>query len=177
MFLDEVMFTYSTIQERDYSAKGENLIIPEKTLKGKTYAVIMCVSADEGVEYYEVYEKAIDVEYFMEFLRSLRQYLKGQKFSLFLDNLRVHHSRKVKEYCDRKGIGLVFNLAYSPEYNPIETVFSLLKAKYKKEKHISMVKEGSFQPLQIITESIEDLNKDTVKKISAKGLKQLTDLS
>lgn len=49
------MFTYSTVQERDYSSKGENLIIPEKTLKGKTYAVIMCVSAEDGVEYYEVY--------------------------------------------------------------------------------------------------------------------------
>ena len=53
---------------------------------------------------------------------------------MFLDNLRVHHTNKVKELCKELDIPLVFNLAYSPDYNPIETYFSLLKNHYKRLK-------------------------------------------
>ena len=51
-----------------------------------------------------------------------------------MDNLRVHHTLDVKDLCKEYGIPLIFNLAYSPEYNPIETYFSLLKNLFKRAK-------------------------------------------
>lgn len=53
---------------------------------------------------------------------------------MFLDNLRVHHTIVVRELCKKLDIPLVFNLPYSPEYNPIETYFSLLKNLFKRMK-------------------------------------------
>jgi transposase len=57
------------------------------------------ISAEEGIEYYEVHERAIDTEIFIDFLKDLREECHREKIALFLDNLRVHHSLKVKEFC------------------------------------------------------------------------------
>lgn len=46
---------------------------------------------------------------------------------IFLDNLRVHYSLRVREYCRENKIELVFNAAYSSEYNPIERLWALSK--------------------------------------------------
>jgi transposase len=53
---------------------------------------------------------------------------------LYLDNLRVHHSKRVKDFCEDNNLQLVFNIAYSPELNPIENFFSLVKNRYKRLK-------------------------------------------
>lgn len=46
---------------------------------------------------------------------------------IFLDNLRVHYSLRVRQYCSDNKIELVFNAAYSSEYNPIERLWALSK--------------------------------------------------
>lgn len=51
---------------------------------------------------------------------------------VFLDNLRVHYSKPVKEYCGRANIELVYNSAYSSEYNPIERLWAIAKTNFRK---------------------------------------------
>ena len=48
--------------------------------------------------------------------------------------MRVHHSRKVKEFMLENDILAIFNTPYSPELNPIEQLWSLVKSEFKKEK-------------------------------------------
>ena len=48
-----------------------------------------------------------------------------------MDNLTVHHSRLVQAHMKELDITPIFNVPYSPEYNPIEVVFSLLKRTFK----------------------------------------------
>ena len=96
--------------------------------------MVAAVSADIGFEYYQLFYKAIDRELFMEFIENLREDQGEDKIALFLDNLRVHHTLKVKDLCKKLDIPLVFNLPYSPDYNPIETYFSLLKNLFKRMK-------------------------------------------
>jgi transposase len=105
---------------------------------------------EEGLEYYEVHEKSINIEIFIDFLKDLREVCHKEKIALFLDNLRVHHSNKVKEYCLTHNIPLIFNIAYSPEYNPIENFFSLVKNKYKRLKQRQIVNYDKYNPLQLI---------------------------
>ena len=45
-----------------------------------------------------------------------------------MDNARIHHYKKLKEYIATTSNKLLYNVPYSPEYNPIEMVFS--KSKY-----------------------------------------------
>ncbi len=56
------------------------------------------------------------------------------KLAVFADNCTVHHSKAVKSYSEEHDIQIIFNLPYSPQYNPIEIVWSLVKNKYRREK-------------------------------------------
>ena len=54
-----------------------------------------------------------------------------EKIALFMDNLSAHKSEKSKEEMARLGFRCIFNVPYSPEYNPIEFVFSKVKQKFR----------------------------------------------
>ena len=49
-----------------------------------------------------------------------------------MDNLNVHTCDKSTGKMKELGMKYVFNVSYSPEFNPIEFVFSKLKNKFKK---------------------------------------------
>ena len=37
-----------------------------------------------------------------------------------MDNATIHHTKKIKEYIKKKDINVIYNMAYCPEFNPIE---------------------------------------------------------
>lgn len=90
-------------------------------------AVTAAIDLDGRVTSYQVTEKSIEVEKFVEFLRGLRAKVTTDEVYVFLDNLRVHHSNVVKDYCNRNKIVLVFNGAYASEYNASERAWALSK--------------------------------------------------
>ena len=54
----------------------------------------------------------------------------------------MHHSKKTTQFLLENGIEVIFNVAYAPEYNPIERVWAQLKALFKKEK-MGLILEGA----------------------------------
>ena len=48
-----------------------------------------------------------------------------------IDNAPWHKTKKVKDYCKENNITLLFLPPYSPEFNPIERVWSFAKSKVK----------------------------------------------
>ena len=58
-----------------------------------------------------------------------------------MDNLSVHHSNAAIERIDELGFEYIFTPAYSPDANPIESVFSIFKGQLKKER-IKGIMEG-----------------------------------
>ena len=50
---------------------------------------------------------------------------------MFLDNLSAHRSEKAKKHMKELGFRFVYCVAYSPQYNPIELVFSKVKQQFK----------------------------------------------
>ena len=72
LFLDETMFTYNTFQTKEYSVKGQHIVIPEQSLRSRTYAVVAVVSVEGALEYYQVHEKSVNIDTFLSFLSNLR---------------------------------------------------------------------------------------------------------
>ena len=56
-----------------------------------------------------------------------------------MDNMRVHKNKEVIELMDKLRITPIFSPPYSPDYNPIEFVFSKLKRIAKKKRMQNMV--------------------------------------
>ena len=56
-----------------------------------------------------------------------------------MDNATIHHTKKIKEYIKKKDINVIYNMAYCPEFNPIENVNSMIRnnVRYNKNKTIN----------------------------------------
>ena len=57
-----------------------------------------------------------------------------------MDNLAVHRSNEVKERMEELSIPFIFSPPYSPDYNPIESVFSMFKRELKKRRLTAILK-------------------------------------
>ena len=80
---------------------------------------------------YSIYPKSIKTEEFKAFLEKLSAGFSGKPFAVFLDNLSVHKCNLSKDVFKALNITPIFNIPYSPQFNGIESYFSLLKAEYK----------------------------------------------
>jgi transposase len=47
---------------------------------------------------------------------------------IIINNASFHHSGRIKQMCDDKGVKLMYLPPYSPDLNPIEEFFTELKA-------------------------------------------------
>ena len=88
----------------------------------KRFSVNMISSlTNQGKVEFMIYTGTMNADRFIEFLKQLIK-TKDRKIYLILDNLRVHHSKLVKQWVEEnKGcIELFFLPSYSPEKNPDE---------------------------------------------------------
>lgn len=87
--------------------------------------------------------KSTNSEDFMAFLKLLRSkfmYSKGRTIHLVLDNAAAHHNNLAKQLAAKLKIELMFLPAYTPELNPIEALWGIIKRDFRKRlmmtKHI-----------------------------------------
>ena len=113
---------------------GERGKTPIVKTTGSRYSLnmISAVTAKGHFRFMTV-EGSVNAEIFCDFIKRL---IKGvdQKVFLILDNLKVHHSRKVKKLVEslQGKIELFYLPAYSPELNPDELVWGHVKQKVGK---------------------------------------------
>jgi transposase len=56
----------------------------------------------------------------------------GPNSVLIMDNARIHLGGRLQELCDARGVLLKYLPTYSPNLNPIEKVFSVMKSQIKR---------------------------------------------
>ena len=90
-----------------------------------------------------MFAKSTNDEDFVAFLKLLRgrfAYCKSTTIHLVLDNAAAHHTNYVKQVAAKLKIELMFLPAYTPELNPIEALWGIIKRDFKKRlmqtKHI-----------------------------------------
>lgn len=104
---------------RSYAPKGKT---PVKKSMSKKFSVNMISTVtNQGQVRFMVYKGGMNAQVLIKFMKRL---VKGsrQKIFLILDNLRVHHSKLVKEWVEANSsrIELFFLPSYSPDLNPDE---------------------------------------------------------
>ena len=71
IFMDEAVFTVSTILIGSFAPKGKNIAISEIAVSAKPLAVVAGVSKENGLEAVRVVPRSIDSENFIHFLVDL----------------------------------------------------------------------------------------------------------
>jgi len=114
---------------RGYAPRGET---PEiKQMSRRFGSSMMSAVSNRGSARWMVYQGALDARLLIRFLERLVRSMRGRKVHLILDNLRVHHSKLVKEWLatHREQIAVHHLPSYSPELNPDERLNRSLKSK------------------------------------------------
>lgn len=116
---DETGVRNSNQHGRSYAPKGKT---PIKKSMAKRFSVNMISTVtNKGKVEFMIYSGSMNAGRLIEFMKQLIKN-KSQKIFLILDNLRVHHSKIVKQWVnDNKEKIEIFHLpSYSPEKNPDE---------------------------------------------------------
>ncbi|NHB88531.1 IS630 family transposase [Photorhabdus tasmaniensis] len=106
---------------RCYAPRGKTPTQPIP-VRWHTLNMISAIS-NQGTVRFMLYESNMTADTLLKFIRALMTSRPGKSF-LILDNLRVHHAKKVKDWLEQPSVKRrleVFYLpAYSPELNPDE---------------------------------------------------------
>ena len=136
-------------------------------------AILGAISDNEGLESYTIHPNSINTKKFIEFVEMLSDKFHGQEFAIFMDNLQVHKTKEVLETCKRLQARPIFNVSYSPEFNGIETYFSLIKGEYKKLILERLIKGIKVDSSSMIVQSIQKVDKEKAKRCVTGGLNRI----
>jgi transposase len=116
---DETALVSGPAQARSYAPRGKTPVV--KTAAQRFSASMISSVTNRGKLRFMVYDGAMRADTFIAFLRRLIRDA-GRKVFLIVDNLRVHHARKVKAWVGRHRdrIELFYLPPYAPEHNPDE---------------------------------------------------------
>lgn len=106
---------------RSYAPKGKT---PVKQSMSKRFSINMISTVtNQGKVQFMIYKENMNAQKLIEFMEQLIK-SSTKKVYLILDNLRVHHSKLVKDWLEqddiKKQIAVFYLPAYSPEKNPDE---------------------------------------------------------
>ena len=94
-YMDEIVFSKRAINKREWSRSGENITIDQNDVYTGYKCAIATIGAEKGIEFLQIYDKAVDAENFKDFLHAFSKKLKGKPFALFMDQLNVHKAKIV----------------------------------------------------------------------------------
>ena len=150
VYIDEIMFTSKTNHQMTWAARREPILIDRKLTEVDPIACVAAISASNGVELVKQYDKSVDKFKFEEFLKELRSRIGDRKVVLVLDNLNVHTCPYTQHRMSLHEFKWAYTPIYYPDANPIETVFAMVKRKYRKFKLRNIVDNLEESPEEMI---------------------------
>ena len=130
--IDECPFYEEMHPRYGWSKRGTPCVIRQNAIRTKCRSVISAMTSD-GRFVYSVVDSG-NRKTFLEFItHNVVCEFPNHKY-LLMDNARIHHCKEIKEFIINKGKVPVYTIPYTPELNPIENAFSVLKQNVRQEK-------------------------------------------
>ena len=143
--------------------------VEDRTGRQPCIAVIAAVCKCHGVWAWDKREYSYNAQAYVAFLEQCKarwdEEHPNQPMVVFLDNCRVHTSIYARKWYPKLDIEVIWNLAYSPEYNlGIERYWGQLKAAFRPLLLQYMLKyKKKDKPLErAVTEVIEQASPDSI---------------
>lgn len=160
IYADESAFQLCSQIGNTWSKIGQTPIIPT-TCKYKHLSVAGAICED-GSFFTKISKTSFTGSTMVEFLQELQEYI-GCKLLIVWDGAAIHRCKEVKEFLlkNNNQIHLERQPAYSPELNPIELVWGLLKKSYLSNyaaKNLTELEEKLKKAIEAIKE-----NPDAIK--------------
>lgn len=139
--LDECGFLFNQVHSYAYSRKGTRAVVSRPGPRGKRVSLMLCISP-QGRVGHEWFWGGVKSQHFRGFLTTL-----PKDGTIVLDNASIH--KTAKNSTQR----LVFLPPYSPQLNPVELCFNVLKS------YVKRACVRSFEDLvQIVENNLSTMN-------------------
>ncbi len=123
--IDESGFDQRCTPVYGYAPKGQPAIVNWKTCSDrKRYNLVMAIHGTSGASHRVITANPVNGTTFSQFILGLPF---GNGTVVLLDNAAIHKTALVRAAAMVKGFTLLFMPPYSPEFNPIELVFGVIK--------------------------------------------------
>lgn len=127
VFLDES--AVNTDMTRIYGrAVGKKRVVDKTPLNTPTSTTILSSMRINGRTAYTTYQGGTTGDKFLDYLKNILFPTLEKGDILVMDNLRTHHMNAVADAAREAGIILLYLPPYSPDYNPIEKMWSKIKS-------------------------------------------------
>ena len=118
------------------------------------------MTEENGIGLIKIHDQACKGEDFRDYLKQLSQKVGKKPTSLFMDNLHIHKKPCVKEWWPKLNMEPIWNVVYSPEFNPIEAVFSKVKREFNSHRLNNLVNKKGFNIDKAIEAAFRTINAD-----------------
>lgn len=110
--------------------EGERVYFKRPGSRGSNISLVGAIRLKQKPVLYP-FDGAVDGDRFLKFLDEHLLPTLGRGDVLILDNCRIHHIKEVAERLAAVGARALYLPPYSPELNPIEEAWSLMKATFR----------------------------------------------
>ena len=133
VFLDESGCNTDMTRRYAYAKGGSRAVDSAPLSKPKNTTILSSIQSNGGL-HYTTFSGGTTVEKFRQYLEcDLLPYLNRDSV-LVMDNMRSHHAKAITQLLEQSGIRYLFLPPYSPDLNPIEKLWSKVKALLRKFK-------------------------------------------
>lgn len=131
IYIDESGFDEKLKRDYARAPRGEQVVVDVKGKKAKRINIIAGLSNYKVIApfIFEGYTKAV---LFNKWLKEFLLPIIPEKSVIVMDNAPFHKSKETRELIENSGCELLFLPPYSPDYNPIENYWAILKSKIRK---------------------------------------------
>ena len=128
VFEDEASLSNTSTVSYNWSEKGRQPTICQPQRQRERKTIFGCVCPENGTLVTDIADKGNIVTFFSFMAKAVKAFA-GRKLYMVLDNVRYHHAKRLKPILERykHKIELVFLPPYSPDLNPVERVWWLMR--------------------------------------------------
>ena len=137
VFLDESGCNTDMTRRYAYSLGGSRAVDSTPLSKPKNTTILSSIQLD-GTLHYTTFSGGTTVEHFKHYLKDILLPHLNCDSVLVMDNMKSHHAKAVKDLLDSSGVRYIYLPPYSPDLNPIEKLWSKVKALLRKFKARSL---------------------------------------
>lgn len=133
MFVDESGAWLGLLRTYARSPRGERAIANAPRRRAGKVSLIAAITP-QGLDPGQclIHPEAVDSKAFLTYLREVLVPTLRPGQVVFMDNFTVHHNKQVRTLIEGADCYLAYLPTYSPDFNPIELVFSKVKAFLRK---------------------------------------------
>jgi transposase len=126
VFIDETGCNIQLVREYAWGHRSERVVDRRPTCRRENVTIVGAIALD-GVRCHEKFTGALDTQRWIAFVERRLVPTLREGDVVVMDNLAIHKNQVAKEAIERAGATVAFLPPYSPEFNPIELCWSLLK--------------------------------------------------